>query len=88
MSTASLVLVANAGDGSLSTFRVSDDRLTRLAVTDGLTGCSTFAVDASRDLVYAAVKGEPAGIVTLALDRERGTLTPHSRLDLPAGGMN
>jgi len=88
VSTASLVLVANAGDGTISTFRLTDDRLTRLAVTGDLTGCSTFAVDASRDLVYAAVKGEPAGIVTLALDRDRGTLTPHSRLDLPAGGMN
>ncbi|PZU33661.1 MAG: 6-phosphogluconolactonase [Microbacterium sp.] len=93
---ATLVLVANAGDGSISTFRFtpgdgSDDvpaRLERLTVTDGLTGCSTFVVDADRDLVYAGVKGEPAGIVTLALDRETGILTPLSRLDLPDGGMN
>jgi len=83
-----LVLVANAADGSISTFRVDGERLERLAVTDGLTGCSTFAVDADRDLVYAGVKGEPAGIVTLALDRASGTLTPRSRLDLPEGGMN
>ncbi|MEW1962596.1 beta-propeller fold lactonase family protein [Microbacterium sp. NPDC077644] len=83
-----LVLVANAGDGSLSTFRLHADRLERLAVTDGLTGCSNFAVDVDRDLVYAAVKGSPAGIVTLSLGRESGVLTPQSRRDLPGGGMN
>ena len=86
--TASLVLVANAGGGSISTFRFDGARLERLAVTEGLTGCSTFVVDAARDLVYAAVKGEPAGIQTLALDRATGVLTPQSRLDLPGGGMN
>lgn len=84
----SLVLVANAADGTISTFRLADGALERIAVTEGLTGCSTFAVDAERDLVYAAVKGDPAGIVTLALDRQTGRLTPRSRLDLPAGGMN
>ncbi|MFT4051309.1 MAG: beta-propeller fold lactonase family protein [Microbacterium sp.] len=86
--SASLVLVANAADGSISTFRLEDDRLERLAVTDGVAGCSTFVVDAARDLVYAGVKGDPAGILTLALDRATGILTPLSRLDLPAGGMN
>lgn len=88
MNESRLVLVANAGDGSLSSFRLSDGRLERLAVTDGLTGCSTFAVDAARDLVYAGVKGEPAGILTLSLDRESGRLKEQSRLDLPDGGMN
>lgn len=83
-----LVLVANAADGSISTFRFADERLHALAVTEGLTGCSTFAVDSARDLVYAGVKGEPAGILTLALDRATGTLTARSRLDLPGGGMN
>jgi 6-phosphogluconolactonase len=87
-----LVLVANAGDGSISTFRLSDGSLQRLAVTDGLTGTSTFVVDPVRDLVYAGVKGrtkdEPAGIVTLRLDRTSGSLTPVSRLDLTGGGMN
>lgn len=80
--------MANAGDGSISTFRFDGARLERLAVNDGLTGCSTFAVDAERGLVYAAVKGEPAGIATLGLDRDTGILTPRSRLDLTGGGMN
>lgn len=88
MTDSPLVLVANAGDGSLSTFRLEDGRLHRLAVTDGLTGCSTFAVDAERDLVHAAVKGDPAGILTLSLDRRSGRLDPRSRLDLADGGMN
>lgn len=88
MTDSPLVVVANAGDGTLSTVRLENGQLERLAVTDGVAGCSTFAVDAGRDLVYAAVKGEPAGIVTLALNRESGQLTPRSRLDLPGGGMN
>lgn len=83
-----LVLVANAGDGSISTFRLADGSLERLAVTEGLNGCSTFAVDAGRDLVYAGVKGEPAGIVTLRLDRATGRLSEASRADLVGGGMN
>lgn len=83
-----LVLVANAGDGSISSFRLTDDSIERLAVTDGLNGCSTFAVDAARDLVYAGVKGEPAAIVTLRLDRGTGRLEELSRRDLPDGGMN
>jgi 6-phosphogluconolactonase len=88
MTDSALVLVANAGDGSISTFRLDGGRLERLAVTEGVTGCSTFVVDTMRDLVHAAVKGSPAGILTLSLDRENGTLTPVSRLDLPRGGMN
>jgi 6-phosphogluconolactonase len=88
MTESHLVLVANAGDGSISTFRLTDGSLERLAVTEGLKGCSTFAVDAARDLVYAGVKGEPAAIVTLRLDRSSGQLTEVSRLGLPDGGMN
>ena len=92
MAQTPLVLVANAGDGSISVFRVVERRLERLFVTDGLNDCSTFAVDPERGLVYAAVKGdpsgEPAGIVTLDLDRTTGVLTPRGRLDLPDGGMN
>ena len=92
VTASSLLLVANAGDGTISTFRFHDGRLDRLTVTEGVTGCSTFAIDADRDLVYAAVKGsepgQPAGILTLALDRDTGVLTPQTRLDLPEGGMN
>lgn len=92
MTDSPLVLVANAGDGSVSIFRLAGDRLERLSVAEGLTGTSTFVVDADRDLLHAAVKGsspgEPAGILTLALDRAAGTLTPLRRLDLPDGGMN
>lgn len=88
MTDSPLVLVANAGDGTVTAFRLEDGRLERLAVSEGLTGCSTFAVDVARDLIYAGVKGDPAGILTLSLDRESGRLVPRSRLDLPDGGMN
>lgn len=90
--TDSLVLVANSGDGSISTFRLVGASLERLAVTGGLAGTSTFVVDAERDLVYAGVKAdgghESAGIVTLRLDRFSGALEEISRRDLPGGGMN
>ncbi|GAA5031159.1 lactonase family protein [Microbacterium fluvii] len=86
--SASLVFVANAGDGTISTFRFTGDALELLSTTEGLTGCSTFVVDGERDLVYAAVKGAPAGIVTLALDRETGALTEVARRDLDGGGLN
>lgn len=92
MTDASLVLVANAGDGSISTFRLVGGALERLAVTDGLPGCSTFAVDSDRDLVFAGVKGrtddDGAGILTLRLHRDTGELEPLSRHDLPGGSMN
>ena len=48
MTDSSLVLVANAGDGSISTFRLSGDSIERLSVSGGLPGCSSFAVDAAR----------------------------------------
>lgn len=88
MTDSSLVLVANAGDSSISVFRLAADSLARLAVTAGLDGTGTFAVDAERDLVYAGVKGDPAAIVTLSLDRESGELTPRSRFALPCGSVS
>lgn len=88
----SLVLVANAGESSISTFRVTDAGLERLSVTTGTTGCSNFAVDPERGLVYASVKADDenadAGILTLSLDRETGDLTPLTRVPLPGGAMN
>jgi len=87
VSNASLVLVANAGDSSISTFRLEEGALERLAVTEGLQGTATFAIDAARGLVYAGVKGSPAAVVTLELDRATGVLTERSRTDLPGGSV-
>lgn len=92
MTDPSLVIVANSADGTLSTFRLDRDRLERLSVTTDVTGCSSFVVDRERSLVHAGVKGagegEPAGILTLALDRATGALTPQSRRDLTGGSLN
>ena len=81
-----LVLVANAADSTISTFRV-DTRaqpptLERVAVSEVGQGCGTFAVDAERDLVYAAAKGDPPGIDVFALDRESGRLEHLDRTDV------
>lgn len=72
-----LVLIANAGDGTVSTLLLQRDpqpRLEPLTTSGELEGCGTFAVDASRDLVFAAYKGDPPGIATLRLDRATGEL--------------
>ncbi len=83
-----LVLVANSGDGTISSFTLDDSRLQRIGVSGGVPGCSTFVVDAKRDLVFASVKGSDPGITTLALDRRSGMLDGRSHLSLPDGAMN
>ncbi len=82
-----LVLVANAGDGTISALRLHRDgqpRLELLTTSPVGQGCSTFAVDTERNLVHAGYKGDPAGIVTLRLDRETGALTEVGRRDVEA----
>jgi 6-phosphogluconolactonase len=81
MSAASLVLVTNPGDAAIATYRLEGETLEPLVATGGLPGTGTFAIDEGRDLVYAGVKGEPAAVVTLALDRASGALTPVGRRD-------
>lgn len=78
-----LVLVANAGDATLSTFQLTPDGLERLAVSRLAGKCSTVALDPERSLVYAAVGGEDPGVTTLRLDPVTGALTPiaHRRGD-------
>ncbi|MCW5951464.1 MAG: beta-propeller fold lactonase family protein, partial [Propionibacteriaceae bacterium] len=84
MSRSALVLVTNPGDASIASYRLIGETLEPLAVTGGLPGTGTFAVDQRRDLVYAGVKGDPAGVQTLALDRTTGALVPLSRRDVEA----
>jgi len=84
MSSVGLVLVTNPGDSSIATYRLDGEALEPLSVTGGLPGTGTFAVDPARRLVYAAVKGEPAGVQTLALDSASGVLTPLTRADVDA----
>lgn len=83
-----LVLIANAGDGTISTLRLhrtgDGPRLEVLATTGGLEGCGTFAVDQERDLVYAAHKGDRPGVATLRLDRETGELVELGRSPVEA----
>lgn len=88
-----LVLVANAGDGTISTLRQADASLEEVTISQVGDGCNAFVVDHARDLVYAAV-GD--GVVTLRLDRNSGALTEVSRrgdtgplvsLDLAHDGM-
>lgn len=73
MSTPVLALVANATDGTVSTFRIADGRLERLAVSPVGPGCSTLAIDPERHLVYVGAK--PSSIVTCSLDTNTGKLT-------------
>ncbi|GAB48212.1 lactonase family protein [Mobilicoccus pelagius] len=79
-----LVLVANAGDGTITSLRLDPEKgsLTTLSTSLVGEGCGTLAVDHVQGLVYAATK-EPA-IVTLRLDAESGELTPVARREVEA----
>ena len=60
----SLVLVANAKDGTISTFTLTDDALEPLGRSDvGALGMP-LAVDADRDLVFAGTNN-PRGVTVL-----------------------
>ncbi len=77
--TAPLVLVGNAQDGTISSYRLNHDTLRPLAVSDIGVGCSTFVVDHQRSLLHVASKVGPS-IVTCRLDRMAGTVTPLNRV--------
>ncbi len=72
-----LVLVANQGDDTIGSFALTGGTLTPL-VRSPIEGCSTFAVDERRDLVFASSKQGPS-VVSLRLDRTDGSLTEVSR---------
>lgn len=74
-----LVLVANAADATISTFVLTETGLDRLAVSPVGAKCSTFAVDAAHDLVYAGLGGDAPAIATLRLDRTTGALSEVTR---------
>jgi len=82
--TAPLVVIANAQDHTLSAYALEADELRPLATTPLPGSCSTFAVDEARDLLYAAVKGDPPAVLTLRLDRTSGVLTEVARRTVPA----
>jgi 6-phosphogluconolactonase len=81
MSSPVLALVANAHDGTVSTFRIADGRLERLAVSSVGAGCSTLAIDPERLLVYVGAK--PGSIVTCSLDATTGRLTTWDEAKVP-----
>ena len=83
MASSPVVLIGNDKGGTISALSVTDDELRLLADTRVGRGCSTFAVDAERCLVYVAVKEPISAIVTLQLDRATGKLTEVSRHGVP-----
>ncbi len=89
MSAQSIVLVGNASDGTIASFRLGEAALEPLAVSRVGAGCSTFAVDAARGLVYCATKEPAPAILTLALDRTTGGLTEvaRARIDDPLASL-
>lgn len=83
MSDSWLVLVTNPKDAAIASYRLADGQLEPLARTEGLPGTGTFVVAEEQDLVFAGVKGDPAQILTLRLDRATGELVPLSRRAIP-----
>lgn len=89
--TSTLVLIANAGDATVSAFELdaaaSPASLRYLASNALPAPSSTFAVDAEALRVYAGVKAteeEPNRILTLALDPSTGELTQESEVEVDA----
>ncbi|MFT3876473.1 MAG: beta-propeller fold lactonase family protein [Propioniciclava sp.] len=79
MAEQSIVIVGNSADGTLTSYRLGGDALEPLATSRVGAGCSTFAVDAARALVYCATKDPTPAILTLSLDRASGVLTETGR---------
>ena len=77
----SFAFVANAIDGTVSTFLLDDGVLRRLAVSEIGPGCSALAVDAGRRQVHVAVKGDQPAIVSCQIHGD-GRLQPTSRRDV------
>lgn len=79
MAASSVVLVGNDKGGTVSVLDVEGDRFRLLADNAVGIGCSTFAVDSGRDLVFVSVREPDPAIVALRLDRGNGELTEVSR---------
>src|SRR5690242_21522480 len=77
----SLAFVANAVDGTVSTFLLDDGTLRRVAVSEIGPGCSALAVDPGRRQVHVAVKGDQPAIVSCQIHSD-GRLVPMSRRDV------
>lgn len=75
-----MFLVGNAKAGTVATFRIVEERIERVQLTEVGVGCSTFTI--TDDLVHCAVKEPSPAIVTLRLDRESGSLTELSRREI------
>ena len=80
---APLVLVGNGKGGTISVLRLAGDELVPLMTNSVGEGCSTFAVDAPRRLVYSATKSPTPAIVTLQLDPATGELAEIARTNVP-----
>lgn len=83
MTYRSLVLIGHAKDGTIGAYRLGADALEPVRNSIVGAGCSTFAVDSARDLVYCATKEPEPAIATLHLDRDSGALTEVSRAAVP-----
>lgn len=83
MSIPTYVLVGNAQAGTISTLSFDGEALRTVAESAIGKGCSTFAVDPERDLVYSAVKEPLPAIVTLSFNRSTGELSELARHEVP-----
>lgn len=80
--TGDLLLVGNDKGGTISALKLDGERLVAKAVSEVGLGCSTFAINPRRNLVYCATKEPSPAIVTLTLDKESGALTEVGRRDV------
>lgn len=83
MTDTTLVLVGNAKAGTISVLELDDGSLEPLAEYAVGVGCSTFALDRDRGLLYTAVKEPEPAVVTLSFDPGSAVLAEVSRRTLP-----
>lgn len=82
MTSSPMVLIGNQESGTIAAFTINDDALQPATINEVGKGCSTFAVDTERSIVYSAVTEPEAAIVAYRLDRDTGALDELSRREV------
>ncbi|OLO03998.1 lactonase family protein [Salinicola socius] len=77
-STDTVVYVANAGDGTIGSYRLDrqTERLLPLATTEAAENVMPLAVSPDRQTLYAAIRSDPLRVLSYRIEAGTGALTP------------
>lgn len=73
-----IVYVANAGDGTIGSYRLDRqaERLVALATTEAADAVMPLAISPDKRYLYAAVRSEPLRVLSYRIEPDSGELTP------------